>query len=79
MSLSTLIRKGGLANHVTATVATSATEQTIEEQSVAEVASVAVAPTFIPVTSQQHLIKFVQHCCRGALLVIKRSLIFCCQ
>lgn len=65
MNLSTLIRKGGLANHMTATLAASATEQTIGAQSVAEVASVAVAPTFIPVTSEQHLIKFVQHCCRG--------------
>ena len=65
MSLSTLIRKGGLANHMTVTVATSATEQTIEAQSVAEVASVAVASIFIPLTSEQHLIKFVQHCCRG--------------
>ncbi len=63
MSLSTLIRKGGLANHMTATLATSATEKTIGTESVAEVASVAVAPIFIPLRSEQQLIKFVQHCC----------------
>lgn len=65
MSLSTLIRKGGLADHMTATVATSATEQTIGAKNVAEVASVAVATTFAPLTSEQHLIEFVQHCCVG--------------
>ncbi|WP_131795488.1 hypothetical protein [Fluoribacter gormanii] len=65
MSLSTLIRKGGLVNHMTVTVATSATEKTSEAESVAKVASVAVATSFAPITSQQHLIEFVQHCCVG--------------
>jgi hypothetical protein len=65
MSLSTLIRKGGLANHATATLATSATEKTIGAESVAKVASVTVATSFAPLTSEQHLIAFVKHCCVG--------------
>lgn len=65
MNLLTLIRKGGLVNHMTTTVATSATEQTISTESVAEVASVTVAASTVPLSSEQHLIEFVQHCCIG--------------
>lgn len=65
MNLSTLIRKGGLINYMTTTVATSATEQSIGTERVAGVATVMVATSIVPLPSEQHLIEFVQHCCIG--------------
>lgn len=65
MSLATLIKKGGLSNHATATVATLATEQAIGIESVARVAKVAVITSLTLLTFEQNLIEFVQRCCIG--------------
>jgi hypothetical protein len=65
MTLSNLISKGGLTKYVTATPATVATQEVTSCESVANVATVAVATSLQATTCKQNLITFVQQCCVG--------------
>ncbi|WP_148110585.1 hypothetical protein [Legionella septentrionalis] len=68
MSITNLIRRGGLSTYATATSMTVATRNSVDIKSVAEVATVAVA--VLPIEQNQSLIKFVQLCCDGASVTV---------
>ena len=65
MNLSLLIRKDGLTTHMTATDATTATQNAMRSEPIATVATVAVATSTMPLTRKQNLIQFVHGCCDG--------------
>ena len=65
MTLSSLIRKDGLIKHMTATSATVATSESIHVDSVAKVATVAVATSARDAIFKENLTRFVHQCCRG--------------
>lgn len=65
MTISSLIRKDGLIKHMTATSATVATPESIHVDSVAKVATVAVAMSVRDANFKENLTKFVHRCCVG--------------